>query len=289
VTGTEVVIVEHPIRIRLRTSMRTVSEWDGVLLEGPAGWGESSLVPDYPCPPEHSRSAAVEGATTPWPAAVRTSIPVNALVSDGPFDPASVAGFSCVKVKVGYDGDVERVAEVRDAIGPHIALRVDANGVWDLDTAVIKLRAMARYDLEFAEQPVESLADLARLHSRVDVPLAADECIGTLNDVCTLARRDAADLLVIKVQRCGGVRPAMAWAEAADMPVVVTSMLETSVGIAAGVALAAALPELPYACGLGTASLLVDDVTAHPLVPVDGAIAVRSVVPDAELLARLAR
>ncbi len=282
-------VVEHPIRLRLRGSLRAVTQWDGVLLEGPAGWGESSLFPDYPCPPEHALLAAVEGATTPWPAPVRATIPVNALVADGPFDPASVAGFSCVKVKVGYDGDVERVAEVRDAIGPHVALRVDANGVWDLDTAVTKLRAMARYDLEFAEQPVESLADLARLHSRVDVPLAADECIASLNDVCTLARRDAADLLVIKVQRCGGVRPAMAWAEAADMPVVVTSMLETSIGLAAGIALAAALPDLPYACGLGTAALLVDDVTADPLVPVDGAIAVRRVVPDAELLARLAR
>ncbi len=282
-------IVEHPIRIQLRTSLRTVTEWDGVLLEGPGGWGETSMFPGYPCAPEYSRLAAVEGASQLWPAPVRTSIPVNALVLDGPFDPASVAGFPAVKVKVGYDGDVDRVAEVRNAIGPHVALRVDANGVWDLDTAVTRLRAMAKYDLEFAEQPVESLADLARLHSRVDVPLAADECIASLNDVCTLARRDAADLLVIKVQRCGGVRPALAWAEAADMPVVVTSMLETSVGLAAGVALAAALPELPYACGLGTAALLVDDVTPDPLVPVDGAIAVRGVVPDPDYLARLAR
>ncbi|MCU1456575.1 MAG: O-succinylbenzoate synthase [Actinomycetia bacterium] len=282
-------LIEHPIRIRLRGSMRSKSAWDGLLIEGPAGWGESSIFPDYPCPEEYSYAAALEGANDPWPAAVRTSIPVNALVSEGPFDPASVVGFPCVKVKVGYEGDVDRVAEVRDAIGPHVALRVDSNGVWDLDTAVTKLRAMAKYDLEFAEQPVESLADLARLHSRVDVPLAADECISSLNDVCTLARRDAADLLVIKVQRCGGVRPAMAWAEAADMPVVVTSMLETSVGIAAGVALAAALPELHYACGLGTASLLMDDVTSEPLVPVDGAITVRAVVPTAEHLARLAR
>ena len=94
---------------------------------------------------------------------------------------------------------------------------------------------------------------------------------------------------MIKVQRCGGVRPALAWAEAADMPVVVTSMLETSVGLAAGVALAAALPELSYACGLGTASMLIDDVTPDRLVPVDGAIEVRGIVPDPEFMTRLAR
>jgi O-succinylbenzoate synthase len=136
------------------------------------------------------------------------------------------------------------------------------------------------------EQPCATLEDLARVRRRVDVPIAADECIRSLDDARELRARDAADVIVVKQQPLGGVRAALAVVDAADVPAVVSSMMETSVGIAAGLALAAALPELPYACGLATLGALAGDVTHAPLAPVDGVLAVRTVAPDADLLAR---
>ncbi len=125
---------------------------------------------------------------------------------------------------------------------------------------------------------------MAELRRRVDVPLAADESVRTARDPLRIAGLDAADLLVLKVQPLGGVWRALEVAEAAGLPVVVSSAVETSVGLAAGVAFAAALPELPYACGLGTGLLLAGDVVADPLVPIDGAIAVRRPEPSPSLL-----
>jgi O-succinylbenzoate synthase len=179
-------------------------------------------------------------------------------------------------------------AEVRAALGPGVALRVDANGVWDLDTAVDMIGRLARYDLELVEQPVATLDELARLRRRVTVPLAADESVRAVDDARRLAALSAADAVVLKVQPLGGVGSALRVADAAGVPAVVTSMLETSVGIAAGLALAAALPDLPYACGLATAGVLGGDVVLDPLVPVGGRLEVRRPVPDPELLARYA-
>ena len=165
-------------------------------------------------------------------------------------------------------------------------LRVDANGTWDVDTAVAMIRRLAAFDLEYVEQPVTTLDDLARVRRMVEVPIAADECIRSLDDARRLRALDAADVIVLKQQPLGGVRAALEVAEAAGVPAVVSSMMETSVGIAAGVALAAALPELPYACGLATLGSLAGDVTHDSLLPVDGAMPVRAVVPDHDLLTR---
>ena len=219
------------------------------------------------------------------PDPVRTEVPVNALV-DGPFAVADVRGYAAVKVKVRDAAGIGLVGAVRDAVGPRVALRVDANGAWDVDTAVLMIERLARYDLEYVEQPVESLDELARVRRRVTVRIAADECIRTIEDACRLRSLDAADIVVLKQQPLGGVRAALDVADAAGVPAVVSSMMETSVGIAAGVALAAALPELPFACGLATLAALPGDVTHYPLSPVDGALPVRSVVPAADLLAR---
>lgn len=269
---------------RLRIGGRTV-----VLVEGAAGWGECSPLPGYPCDPRAARAAAEESADTGWPPAVRDAVPVNALVDDGPLSGAALAGFPAVKVKVGRarrEDDLARVAAVRELVGPGIALRVDANGVWDLDTAVEMLTALAPYDLELAEQPVARLEDLAVLRRRVRVPIAADECVRTIEDACRLRALDAADAVVLKVQPLGGVRAALEVADAAGVPAIVTSMLETSVGLAAGLALAAALPVLPYACGLATLDSLEGDVTHAPLVPRAGVLEVRRVAPDRDLLDR---
>jgi O-succinylbenzoate synthase len=200
------------------------------------------------------------------------------------------AGFGCVKVKVGVTAgtgdDIDRVAAVRDAVGPAVSLRVDANGAWDVDTAVAVLAALAAYDLELAEQPVASIGDLAAVRRRVTVPVAADECIRSIDDARRLAATGAADAVVVKVQPLGGVAAAMAVAEAAGVPAIVSSLYETSVGLAAGLALAAALPELPWACGLGTVALLAGDVVRDSLVPVGGELAVRRPVPDPALVDR---
>jgi O-succinylbenzoate synthase len=261
---------EHRVRVGAR---------EVTLLEGPAGWGEWSPLAGYPCDPEVCRQAAVEAATLGFPPAVRSEVPVNALV-DGPFLVQDVRGFPAVKVKVRSVADVALLSAVRDAVGPTVKLRIDANGAWDVDTAIEMIERCARYDLELVEQPVASIDDLARVRRSVRVPIAADECIRTIDDARRLRALEAADVIVVKQQPLGGVRAALAVVEAAGVPAIVTSMMETSVGISAGLALAAALPELLYACGLGTASLLDADVTSDPLVPIDGVVRVRSVVPD---------
>jgi O-succinylbenzoate synthase len=265
---------------RLRLGGRDVT-----LLEGAAGWGECSPLLGYPSDPAVCRAAAEEAATVGFPAPVRDCVPVNALV-DGPFLVQDVRGFSAVKVKVRDAAGIAFVRAVRDAVGPDVGVRVDANGAWDVDTAVTMIARLVGFDLEYDEQPCATLEDLARVRRRVDVPIAADECIRSLDDARELRARDAADVIVVKQQPLGGVRAALAVVDAADVPAVVSSMMETSVGIAAGLALAAALPELPYACGLATLGALAGDVTHAPLVPVDGVLAVRTVAPDADLLAR---
>ncbi len=277
---------EHRLRIPLVGPVRGVTHRDITLLSGPAGWGECSPLPGYPCDPGLARRAAEEAACEGWPPAVRDTVPVNALVPDGPIDGASLAGFSSVKLKVDARHDVERVAELRDIVGPTVAIRVDANGAWDVDTAVDVIERLDRYDVELIEQPVATLDDLARVRRKVTVPIAVDESLRSLDDARDVARLEVADVVVLKVQPLGGVRAALAVAGAAGVPAIVTSMLETSVGLAAGLALAAALPELPFACGLGTAALLAGDVVADPLVPVDGVLAVRRPTPVVELIAR---
>ena len=284
-----VVHVRLPLRVRLGGSFERLA----TLVEGPAGWGEVSPLPGYRCPPAAARAAADEAAFDGWPAAVRDRVAVNVLVPAVGPDEAAVlaAGAASVKVKVG-DGhvgaDLDRVAAVRAALGPGGRIRVDANGAWDTPGAVAAITSLAGYDLELVEQPVPTLAGLADVRRQVAVPVAADECVRSVDDARELRRLEAADAVVLKVQPLGGVRVALAVAEAAGVPAIVTSMYETSVGLAAGLALAAALPELPWACGLGTASLLAADVVADPLLPVDGMLAVRRPVPDPALLARYA-
>jgi O-succinylbenzoate synthase len=197
---------------------------------------------------------------------------------------AIVSGSGCrtAKVKVGEPGqtlvdDLARVEAVRDALGPDGRVRVDVNGLWDVDTAVASIGTLDRaVGLEYVEQPVATVEDLALVRRRVDVPIAADESIRRAADPYRVRDLAAADIAVLKVQPLGGVRACLRIAEEIGLPVVVSSALETSVGIAAGVALAAALPELPFACGLATVQLLTDDVVTEPLLPVDGELPVIS-------------
>jgi o-succinylbenzoate synthase len=286
----------RPFRVPMRRRFRGVTERTGVLLRGPAGWGEFSPFPEYgPAYASRWLAAAVDAATTPFPPAMRTRVPVNTTVPA--VDPATahdlVAASGCgtAKVKVAEPGqelalDVERVAAVRSALGPDGAIRVDANGAWDVETAVLAIARLERAaaGLEYVEQPCRSLDELREVRRRVTVPLAADESVRTAEDPLRIAGLDAVDLIVVKVQPLGGITRALEVIAEAGLPAVVSSALETSVGLAAGVALAAALPELPYACGLGTATLLSGDLTDRPLIPADGRLEVRRVAPEAALL-----
>jgi O-succinylbenzoate synthase len=292
------VLRERRVVVPLRVPVAGLAAVTAVLVEGPSGWGERTTPPPgYPVDAGPARRAAGEAASGTWPVACRNRVAVNAIVPALSPDEAAAlaaaavgAGFGCVKVKVGVTAgtgdDIDRVAAVRDAVGPAVSLRVDANGAWDVDTAVAVLAALAAYDLELAEQPVASIGDLAAVRRRVTVPVAADECIRSIDDARRLAATGAADAVVVKVQPLGGVAAAMAVAEAAGVPAIVSSLYETSVGLAAGLALAAALPELPWACGLGTVALLAGDVVRDSLVPVGGELAVRRPVPDPALVDR---
>lgn len=281
--------------IALRTRFRGLTRREGVLLRGSAGWGEFSPFWDYDAPTSAPwLRAAREAAHLGWPAPVRTSVPVNVTVpAVGPEHAhriVAASGCGTAKVKVAEPGQTAaeeeaRLEAVRDALGGDGRIRIDANAAWDLETALHRLPALDRAagGLEYAEQPCATVADLAALRRRLAVPIAADESIRRSSDPLAVRRAEAADVVVLKVQPLGGVRACLALAEQVGLPVVVSSALETSVGIAAGVALAAALPDLPYACGLATVALLEQDVVDTPLLPVDGALPVARPEPGADV------
>jgi len=291
--------------IPMRTRFRGITVREGVLLRGTlpsgrAGWGEWSPFLEYDAAVAAPwLRCAEEAAAGDWPEPVRDRVPVNVTV------PAVDAGRAhrivldggcrTAKVKVAEPGqtladDQARLEAVRDALGPAGRIRVDANGGWDLDTALGSIRVLdkAAGGLEYVEQPCASVEELAAVRRGVDVPIAADESIRRAADPYRVRDLEAADVAVLKVQPLGGVRACLRIAEDIGLPVVVSSALETSVGIAAGVALAAALPELPYACGLATVQLLTGDVVTEPLLPVDGELPVRAPVVDEAALDRLA-
>ena len=290
----------HVFSIPLRTRFRGITEREGVLLRGEAGWGEFSPFLEYDAPTSAPWLAcAREAADLGWPDPVRDSVPVNVTVPACDPERAHAivrAGNGCrtAKVKVAEAGqttaeDEARLEAVRDALGPDGLVRIDANGGWSVEEALrlIPLLARAAGGLEYVEQPVASVEDLAVVRRRVGVPIAADESIRRAADPYRVRDLEAADIAVLKVQPLGGVRACLRIAEDIGMPVVVSSAVESSIGIAAGIALAAALPDLPHACGLATVQLLTGDVVAEPLLPVDGALPVRRPAVDRLRLAAL--
>jgi O-succinylbenzoate synthase len=282
--------------IPLTTSFRGITLREGAVLEGAAGWGEWSPFVEYDARvAEPWLRCAEEAAAGDWPEPVRSRIPVNATVPvvspEAAYDLVRHSGCATAKVKVADPGvalaaDVDRVEAVRDALGRGGRIRVDANGAWDVDTAVSAIRALDRAagGLEYVEQPCAAVEDLAVVRRRVTVPIAADESIRRAADPYRVRDLEAADIAILKVQPLGGVRACLRIAEDIGMPVVVSSALETSLGLAAGIALAAALPSLDHACGLATRSLLTGDVATPELVPVDGMLPVSRPVVLPELM-----
>ena len=287
--------------IPLRTRFRGITEREGVLVEGAAGWGEFSPFLEYDAATAAPwLDCAREAADIGWPDPVRETVPVNVTVPACSPERAreivlASAGCRTAKVKVAEPGqepgeDEARLEAVRDALGADGLVRIDANGAWSVDEAISRIGVLERAagGLEYVEQPVASVEDLAVVRRRVDVPIAADESIRRAADPYRVRDLEAADIAVLKVQPLGGVRACLRIAEDIGLPVVVSSAVESSIGIAAGVALAAALPDLPHACGLATVQLLTGDVVADPLLPVDGALPVRRPTVDADRLAALA-
>jgi O-succinylbenzoate synthase len=299
---TDLLAETHVVALPLATRFRGIDVREALLLRGPHGWAEFAPFAEYD-DEEAARwlAASIEAAWEAPVTSVRDRVPVNAtlpavapdVIADilARFGPART-----VKVKVGERGqtladDVARVRETRAILGPEGRIRIDANGAWNVDEAEHAAHALAPYDLEYLEQPCATVAELAELRSRLrdwQLPIAADESVRKADDPLAVARAGAADLLVVKAPPLGGVRAALRIVAEAGLPAVVASARDTSVGLAAGVRLAAALPELEFDCGLGTAALLAGDVTRDPLLPRDGHLEVRDIEPDPALLARWA-
>ncbi|WP_072690653.1 o-succinylbenzoate synthase [Rhodococcus marinonascens] len=288
------------VSLHMRVRFRGITTREALLLRGPAGWGEFSPFPEYADDEAaYWLQSAIEDAWLGPPPAVRASVPINATVpaveaSAVPSVLERYPGARTAKVKVAergqiLDDDLARVTAVR-AVIPNV--RIDANGGWSVDEAEAALRALtADGPLEYAEQPCASVPELVEVRRRVPgVRVAADESIRRAEDPLKVVRAGGADIAVVKVAPLGGMRRVLSLADelsAHGVPVVVSSALDTAVGIAAGVAAAAALPDLQFACGLGTGGLFESDV-AGLREPVGGAMAVRAVRPDTTRIKALA-
>ena len=294
----ELVARARIVAIPTRTRFRGVSVREAVLLRGDERWTEFSPFPEY-ADNEAAvwlRAALEYGWSAPadLPPVRTDHVAVNATlpavgVEEIPALLARFRGCTTVKIKVAERGqtltdDIARVRRTRELMGDEALIRVDANGGWSVDEALVALPALAEFGLDYAEQPCASLDDLALVRTRVQdaglgVRIAADESVRKAADPLAVARAGAADLLVVKAQPLGGIVRASEVIREAGLPVVISSALDTSVGISMGARLAASLPEgvLDGACGLATVELLDGDVTESSLVPENGQIPVGDV------------
>lgn len=298
--------------IGLRTRFRGIDRREGMLLRRGERWAEWSPFLEYGDAEAATWLRASLDAMAPTasepPMALRGRVPVNVTVPvvtpEAAQQLVASAGCRTAKVKVAdprssLDDDLRRLAAVREALGPDGALRVDANGAWTVDEALAALRAMAGFGLQYAEQPCRTAEELADLRHRLAaahlaVPVAADESIRRADDPLRVAELGAADVVVLKVQPLGGWSACLSYAAALGLPAVISSALETSLGIWAGLRTAAALPSsgiaggTQLACGLDTVRLLEADVVAEPLVSRAGELVVGDrPVPDPAALARV--
>jgi O-succinylbenzoate synthase len=293
------------VSIPLKTKFRGVLVRETLLFEGPMGWAEWSPFLEYQdAEGAVWLAAAIEFASDELPPLYRDRVAINATLPA--VSPDEVAGvlaefgaFDTVKIKVAEPGqsfgmDLDRILEVHKQF-PDAKIRLDANGGWSVEQALMAVSALrdAKVSLEYLEQPCASVVELAQLRLtlkqlRLEALVAADESVRKAQDPLAVAQAGAADILVIKAAPLGGIGRAAQVVDQAGLPAVISSALETSVGISMGLHLAAALPDLPFACGLGTVALLASDVVSEPLVAIDGFLPVKRVTPDAEKLQELA-
>ncbi len=281
------------------TKFRGLSHREALIFKGTRRWAEFSPFIEY-SDQEASNwlASAISFANQELPKLNRSSVGVNAtLPAVDPEDVESVLAkfgeFSTVKIKVAEVGqpliaDVLRVLKVAETY-PDCRIRLDANGNFKPEQALELLAQIPLERLDYFEQPCASIDELVELrktisHLKLNVLIAADESIRKTADPFEVARRGAADIVMLKVQPLGGIENCLEIALETGLPAVVSSALETSIGLAQGAYLAAALPELAFDCGLGTLSLMESDITSKPLLSVGGRITPREVEPDQSLL-----
>lgn len=286
-----------PFALPLRRRFRGIDVREGVLIKGPNGWGEFAPFADYSdAAASRWLDSAVEAAYGSWPELRRTDVEVNAIIPAVDSNDAatmtraavSETGCRTVKVKVGdrdLAADEARVASIRDVLDTLLgrgrgAIRIDANGAWDVRSAASALRRLGAYDIEYVEQPCETVDELKELRRLTDVPIAVDETVRHAENPAGVRVREFADVAVIKAAPLGGVASALRVAESLDVPVVVSGSLDSSVGLSVGLALAGALDDLPYACGLATGALFAADVTSEPAEPEQGVLGIVRAVPE---------
>ena len=274
------------VALPMKTNFRGVTVREVALIQGEYGWGEFSPFLEY----DDAESApwlacAIEAATQPKPKLFRTEVTVNGTI------PAlndreelervinSFPGVATFKVKVGSnaDADIARIKALR-ALRPNAKLRIDANGLLSVEQAVSLLQLVG--DIEYIEQPCATVEELRELKKRVDVKIVGDEVLRKAKDPFAIDLSGAVDYLMLKVQPLGGIKRAHQLAQHHKLPVVVSSALESAVGINYGLTLAASFEEMNFDCGLGTGSLLAKNVAQLPIV--DGKIQISDVVPNLE-------
>ncbi|MGA1402664.1 MAG: o-succinylbenzoate synthase, partial [Candidatus Nanopelagicaceae bacterium] len=286
------------LALPMRTTFRSLDVRETALIKGESGWGEFAPFVEYS--DQESLpwlESAIEAADKPLSPALRELIPINATVPASN-DEAEIEqimswypGVDTVKIKVGTGirEDLARIKAVRKYL-PKAKIRIDVNGSWSPDDALININAIynevAGDSLEYVEQPVANLDELKQLKEgmSVDVKIAGDEVLRKAKDPFAISLDGAIDLLMLKVSPLGGIKRAMDLAIHHKLPVVVSSALESAVGISHGLALAARLPELDYACGLGTSALFNQDVSDIPIV--NGAIKAKSYPIDLDRVER---
>jgi O-succinylbenzoate synthase len=280
------------VTLPTRTNFRGVTYREVALMHGPHGWGEYSPFLEYDdneCAPW--LASAIEAATVARPARFRDAIAVNGTIPE--INDQKVLedlvtryeGVKTFKVKVGSNlsEDIARIARVR-TLAPKAAIRVDVNGLWSVDEALTNLYAYYEEigSLEYVEQPCATIEELRELKSKIKIPLriTADEVIRKAPDPFKVDLTDAADIVMLKVQPLGGIQRSLEIASHHGLPVVVSSALESAIGIEYGLELAASISDLTFDCGLATGSLLTRDVAAHQIV--DGKIALGQISPNVD-------
>ncbi len=272
------------VALPMKTKFRGIQTREVALIQGEFGWGEFSPFLEY----DDAESApwlasAIEAATQPKPKLYRAEVSVNGTipalndVQDLDRIINTFPGVKTFKVKVGSDvsEDLQRLDLIR-SIRPDAVIRIDVNGLWSVDEAEIFLNSVG--EIEYVEQPCATIEELRELKKRVDVKIVGDEVLRKAKDPFNVNLSDAIDFLMLKVQPLGGIKRAHKLAEHHNLPVVVSSALESAVGINYGLILAASFEDMNFDCGLGTGSLMAKNVADLPIV--DGKITIADVVPN---------